>query len=231
MSIWILADLILVAFTAFMCCRSMKKGFLKSSYAGAASFAAIVLVFTMHTPFEGYIENSAIGDTVREKIRVSVETSLYANDATGEESVEAATGKMNLPSFMFDWIDNAIKTQKQSLNEVKQNMADSITEMIFPYVMQILSVVLLYILIRLMIWLIFVVLRLIFEIPILGKADKLLGALLGGINAVLIIYGVSALLMLLTPLASADALEMGINSTYLYKYFYYNNIITTMLFG
>lgn len=231
MTIWVLCDIALVAFTAFMCYRSMKKGFLKSSYAGAASLAALVLVFGLHTPFESYIENSAIGDTVREKIRIGTENSLQANNAENAESTEDAINKINLPDFMADWVESTVKSQKQNIEEVKEDLAESITDMIFPYVMQILSIVLLYILIRLTIWLVFLALKLIFEIPILGKTDKLLGAALGGINTLLVIYALSALVMLLTPISSADMLEKGINSTYLYKYFYYNNIIITMLFG
>lgn len=236
MSIWLLADVGVLALITYMCCRAMKRGFLKSSYAGVASFAAIILVFGMHTSFQNYIENSVIGDTVREKIRISVETSVYANsdinnaDATAEDAKEAVSG-MKLPGFISELVTNAIDTQKQNLDSVKESLVESVTEMIFPYVMQLLSIVLLYILVRLAMWLIFVMLKLVFEIPILGTADKLLGVVVGGINALLIIYAASALLMLLTPVSGTAALESGINSTYLYKYFYYNNIITTIFFG
>ncbi len=235
MKLWILADIALLALVALLGNKSFKKGFLKSSYAGISSFAALILVFTLHIPFQGYVENSVIGDTVREKIRISVENSVYAggnvkaeNDAdTAKEAIDG----LKLPEFMTGWIKNAIDTQKQNVDLFKDNLIGSLTDMIFPFVMQILSVLLLYLVIRIGMWLIFSAFRLIFEIPILGMADKLLGAVVGGVNALLIIYIASALLMLLTPVNSMEALEKGINSTYLYKYFYYNNIITNLFFG
>ncbi len=236
MSLWILADAAVIALIAFMCCRTMKKGFLKASYAGVASFAAIVLVFSFHIPFQSYIENSVIGDTVRDKIRISVESSIYSNaDITNAdanaESAKETVNTMKLPGFLTEWINEAIDTQKQSFDNMRDSLTESVTGMIFPYVMQLLSIVLLYVLLRLAMWLIFAALKLVFEIPILGTADKLLGAVVGGINALLIIYAVSALLMLLTPVDKTTLLEQGINSTYLYKYFYYNNIITTIFLG
>lgn len=236
MSVWILADVLLLALIAFLGYRSMKTGFLKSSYAGIASFAALILVFGFHTPFQGYVENSVIGDTVRDKIRLSVENSLLTNtdistSDTGAEAAKEAVSGLKLPGFMSEWVTNAIETQKQSFDNVRDNLIDSITQMIYPYVMQLLSIILLYIVIRISMWIVFVVLKIIFEIPILGTADKLLGAAIGGVNALLIIYVVSALLMLLTPVSSMGALEQGINSTFIYKYFYYNNLITTIFMG
>lgn len=231
MTIWVLADIAVLAFVAFMCTHSMKRGFLKSSYSGVASLLTIALVFCLHTSFEGYIENSVIGDTVRDKIRISVQASLYAGNAENAESTAEAAEKIKLPGFLEDLVADAVNAQKQNVGEIKENVTESITEIIFPFVMKILSVALLYILIRLTLKLIFIALKLIFEIPILGMADKLLGAALGGINALLIIYFFSALLMLLTPVDLTNTLESGINSGFLYKYFYYNNIIITMLLG
>lgn len=231
MSVWLLADVLVLAVIAFFCSKSMKKGFLKSSYSGVASFAALVLVFSFHAPFEGYIEHSFIGDTVREKIRLSVESSISVDTGGAEASASEAketVREMKLPNVISDWIENAIESQKQTLGAVKEDITEGVTGMIFPYVMQIISVILLYVLIRLLMWIVFMMLKMIFEIPILGNADKLLGAAVGGINALLIIYILSAALMLFTPLAYTQALENGINSTYLYKYFYYNNLITTI---
>lgn len=235
MMMWIFADILLIALVAFMGSRAMKKGFLKSSYAGVSSLVTIVLVFALHTPFQGYVENSFIGDTVKEEVRLAVENSLNENgisqrNAT-DDAAEKAVDGLKLPEFMEGLVKNTIESQKQNYNSIKEDLTEGLTNAIFPVVMQILSVLLLYLLIRIGIWLIFTALKLIFEIPVLGTADKILGAAIGGVNALLIIYAVSALLMLFTPTASAEAVEAGINSTYLYKYFYYNNIIVTLLFG
>ena len=211
---------------------SMKRGFLKSSYGGLANFAALLLVFSFHTPFGHYLENSFVGDTVREKIRISVETSLYANPDIDTSSPDSQTAEqviesLDMPDFMTDWLFGSLGDE--DYGSLRENLIDGVTDLIYPIVMQILSVLLLYLIIRVSLWAIFLVLKLIVEFPVFGAIDKLLGIVVGAVNALLIIYVASALIMLLIPVNS-PGIEAGINSTFIFKYFYYNNLLTNLFF-
>ena len=234
MSVWILADILIISVIAFLGYMSMKRGFLKSSYGGIASFAALLLVFSFHTPFQNYLENSFIGDTVKEKIKLSVETSLYANpdiDTTSPDkgTAEQVIESLNMPDFMTDWLYDSLNNQQDNYNGLKENLIDGVTGLIYPIVMQILSVFLLYLIIRIILWGIFLALRLIVEFPVFGAIDKILGIVVGAVNALLIIYVASALIMLLIPVNS-PGIESDINSTFIFKYFYYNNLLTNLFF-
>lgn len=231
---WIAADFILLLLIGLIGYLSMKKGFLKSSYNGISGFAALILVFSFHTPFQAYLENSYIGDTVKEKIRISVSNAVLENSTKDtDESDDETTNIINslmLPDFISSIISDTVKNQKDTYTTFKTNLTDGITELIFPVVMQILSAIFLYIIIKAGLWILFCILKLIIGIPLFGKADRFLGATAGGINAILIIYIVAALIMLLIPADSAQEIESGINSTFLFKYFYYNNLITNLFF-
>lgn len=235
MSIWLFADLILLALVAVLGYLSMKKGFLKSSFGGVSRFIALILVFSLHASFAAYLSHSVIGDTVRSKILTNIEASLLANpDINSAESendaAEKAVDGMKLSGFLSEWIKNAVKAQKDNYENFRQNLAESITDIIFPFAMQIISVLLLYALIRLCLWGSFFALKMVTEIPMFGMADRLLGALTGGFNALLIIYIIASLIMLFTPPDSVNSVEMGINSTYIFKYFYNNNMINLLFF-
>lgn len=235
MSIWLAADLGLLLLTGILGYFSMKRGFLKSFYNGISSFAALILVFSFHAPFQAYLEQSAVGDTVKDKIRINVETSLYANpkinsnnpdDSAAQEVIES----LKLPDFITSWLTDTLKNKQESYNDFKYSLTESVTDIIFPLAMQILSIVFLYLIIRICLWIFFCVLKLIIEIPVFGTIDRLLGAVIGGVNALLIIYIISALIMLLTPVKSVPDVESGINSTFIFKYFYYNNLLTNLFF-
>ncbi len=231
---WLIADLGLILLIAVFGRLSMKKGFLKSSYSGVSGFVALVLVFNLHAPFQVYLEHSYVGDTVREKIRMNVAKSISESEEkdsadSDDETQEIIEGLM-LPKFMTSWISDTIQTQKESYSSLKADLTDGITDMVFPMVMQILSALFLYLIIRIGLWIFFCILKLFAELPLLGALDRALGAAIGGINAVLIIYIAAALLMLLTPAEQAPSLEAGINSTFIFKYFYYNNLLTNIFF-
>ncbi len=232
MSIWLLADLVVVLVIGGLAFYSMKRGLLKSSFKGVSSFVALLIVFSFHTPFQGYIENSFVGDTIRDKVERSVETSMAANPelTNDEENVDKLIDEMNLPAFFSTWFKDIAKKQTGNIENIKKDLCQSITELIFPVVMQIISVILLYVLVRLSLWIILSLLRLVVEIPVFGAVDKSLGFLVGAVNGLLILYIVSALLMLFTPTEHMRALENGIEFTYIYKYFYQNNILTGLFF-
>ena len=235
MSIWIVADLLLLLLIGGLGYLSMKRGFIKSSYNGLSSFVALVLVFSFHAPFQGYLEHSSVGDTVKEKIRMNVEQSLYSNsDIEATETDDGAAQRviedLKLPDFITVWLTDMVKNQKESYSNFKSNLTESVTDIIFPLVMQILSVIFLYLIIRICLWIFFCILKLIVEIPLFGTIDRLLGAVIGGVNALLIIYIVSALVILLTPVEAVPSVEAGINSTFIFKFFYYNNLLTNLFF-
>lgn len=235
MSIWLIADLAVLGLIGALGYFSMKRGFLKSSYNSISTFAALILVFSFHTPFQGFLEQSAVGDTVREKIRTSIETSLYANPDIDTNNADSQTAievveSLRLPQFLTDWLTDMVKNQSEGYHQLKSNLVDSITDLAFPAVMQVLSVILLYLIIKILIWIFFWILKFVTEIPLISSVDRLLGAMIGGVNALLIIYIVSGLLMLLVPVGSTAGMERGINSTMIYKYFYYNNLLINLFF-
>ncbi len=226
MSLWLLADAIVILIVFIFGYTSMKRGFLKSSYNGVARFAAIILVLCFHTSFEGYLQHSFVGDTLRDKIYSGVEKTVEENAAAdAEEIIE----EMNLPGFIKGMM--ATKVQDGEYENIKENITQSISDMLFPFAMQIISVIILYILIRVGLWLAFCALKLVFEMPILGGMNKLLGAVIGGINSLLCIYIISAIIMIFAPSEFLKTFEAGVDTTFIYQFFYYNNIITNLFLG
>ena len=228
MNLWIIADIAILAVIAVWGYISMKKGFINSSFRGLSSFISLILVLSFHIPFQGYLEQSVIGDTVREKIELKVEKAIQG-ETTEEKADNTAADvveKMELPEFMSGWLTQAFENDKRS--ELKESITESLADFIFPLVMQIISVIVLYFLIKFLLYIVLLILKNIVKIPILRTVDKALGMLMGGINAILTVYAAAAIIMLLIPSESGAVAD--INNTFLFKYFYYNNLIINLFF-
>jgi len=135
MFIWLLADIAILVLVGIMGHKSMKKGFLKSSYKGVSSFVAIILVFSFHVPFQGYLEHSFVGDNVRAKIYTNVQKSVEKEARKGEYEAESAIEGMDMPEFLKNWVGTAIKTQQDGYEDFKENLTELITNALFPIIM------------------------------------------------------------------------------------------------
>lgn len=225
MTVWVLADIAIIITIIVSVYMSMKKGLVKASYNGLARIIAIILVFSFHASFQGYIEESFIGDTVRQNVRGYVQKAVNDNPQINEKEEKAESVKKAIEEMMLpDFIKKMIISESDGIENLKSGLADGIAGAVFPLIMKIIAIFLLYILVRVGLWILFSILKLIIEIPVLGAFDKGLGVLVGGINALLVIYIISAVLILFVP---SDNQEW-INSTILFKYFYNNNFLANL---
>lgn len=226
---WFFADLLLVLLISFLGYRSMKKGFLKSSYRGVSSLISLVLVMAIGAPFQGMLEQSSLGDFFYAEISEKVQSSANLENTNDTTAVDVIEG-LQLPHFITDYLKTSVEKQEESFNHFKDNLLNGITNMLFSLAMQIISVILLFILIKIALTIIFFIMKQFVKNPIFSVIDKGLGAVIGGINALLIIFIVCALMIVFVPADSVQNIEAGVNTTLLFKYFYYNNLIINLLF-
>ena len=232
MHYWFLDVILLVVITVIVWI-SMKKGFLKASYHALATIITILLVFAFQMPFQEYLEQSSLGDLVQEKVSLSVRTSMEENpevkNAQSDESgLEAAANALPLPDFLHNFLNQMIRQQSENFETLKISVADSLTDMVSSVILQLVSIVLLFLLVRLGLYLLFLLLQSMAKLPVLRFFNKALGIVMGAVNALLAVYLVCTLVMLLTPVKSAEHLNEVINQTYLVKYFYQNNLLMTI---
>ena len=232
MHYWFL-DVILLTVITVIVWISMKKGFLKASYHALATIITILLVFAFQMPFQEYLEQSSLGDLVQEKVSLSVRTSMEENpevkNAQSDESgLEAAANALPLPDFLHKFLNQMIRQQSENFETLKISVADSLTDMVSSVILQLVSIVLLFLLVRLGLYLLFLLLQSMAKLPVLRFFNKALEIVMGAVNALLAVYLVCALVMLLTPVKSAEHLNEVINQTYLVKYFYQNNLLMTI---
>lgn len=225
MSLSIIFDLIVVAVFVVCVIGGMRKGLVKSVYRIFSFALAIILSIALLQPFSKLLDSTPIAETVRSGITNSIEN-------TGGEmaaSIDDTLSNLHLPSFLQDDIstDYLINSPEDDAAEfsVSEWVADALTGKIIG----VLAAVILFIGIKLLLSLIFHMLDALFNLPVLHGVNKMLGAVLGLINGAIIIYGLCAVLTLVSANEAMTPIMTAIEKSLVTRCFYEYNVLLNLL--
>lgn len=195
----LLIDVIVIAAFAGCLIRGIKKGFIKSIIGIVIVIAAII----------GSVQFSpALGNTLNNKfIHKSVVSA--AKDSIPNVDVDALINEMppafkkSLDRFRTDPEDvkelfensDIEETDDQKRTRIAEKMASPLSKAIS----RALAFLIIFVVLYLVLFIISIIVCAVVKLPLLRTADKLLGALLGGVSGILLAWGVSLAICALLP--------------------------------
>ena len=221
---WVL-DIGLVAVLVLSAVVCAYKGFFNAVYKLCAFFLTIMIVSFVANPAAELVMESPAGvrihDAVYQKLEYAVPkasenrlTEQEKEDGGDAPAIETNPMRMiGIPDYI------AGDVIPKSINSIAQNTAYS--------VVKVLTCVVLFIAVRFLIFLIFALLGLVCKLPVLKQMNMFLGGVVGLLNGLIMVYVLCGAVMLCVGIKT-DIAQM-INNTYLFKYFYNNNIIMNMI--
>ncbi|MBR5809674.1 MAG: CvpA family protein [Clostridia bacterium] len=224
-------DIILVAVMVFFVMMSAKKGFISAS----KNIITLILTVTLLASMQGVVlealQNSPLGDNVKKMVSQNV-TKTYQAENLPEETDTTDTEKsimicqaMSLPAFLT----NSIEATIYEMSEIKNNVMEVITDSLTLLIMRIIALILLFILVRIFVFLAVKILESLFGLPGLKTINKTLGAVIGIVNALLVIYIICGAVSVFTPTDKLAVISETINQTVLLGYFYNHNLLLGLL--
>ena len=223
-------DIALVAVIGICVGVSAKRGFIKSSRTVLAIILTALLLITMQAPVINYLQGSVVGEKVHELVTKNI-TKTYEKNQLSEETDTTDTEQsllicetMSLPKFMA----HGIQTQIKQMSEIKNNVLDLLSDTISNFIIKILATVLLFLVVRFFVFLFLKILDSLFSLPGLRTINKTMGAVIGIFNALLAVYIICGLVSLLTPIENLKLVQDAVDSTYLLKHFYDNNLLLSL---
>lgn len=198
------AALIVIAFAA-----GMKKGLVKSVWKAVSWVACAVLVLVLINPAVKLVSETPLYEKAYEAVNGEVSERL---NTAGEN------GKIGIPEFVLKNAD---------IESAAKKSAEEISGNITGLILKIAVFVVLFVFIKIILAIVFHMLDTASKLPVINGTNKLLGGLLGLISILLAIYAVCAAIALF---AVNEAVSDTVNSTYLVKYFYNNNILLQLIF-
>lgn len=193
-------DIILVVIFAAFVLTAAKKGFVKTLLELVASILALVLAYQL-SPL---VAQGAYDGIVKESMITSIEEQLDENFNTASAAKKAEVTLEALPDFVVSLASSAgveineIKAKISSEKFSSENLATELVEKVAePIVIGALTIVAFMILALLLLFVLKFLAHIIsklFNIPLIGTANKILGALLGACKGIIVIVFVCTVL-------------------------------------
>lgn len=208
-------DLIIVAIIALNIYICYKKGLVNLAVGLIAVVASVILAVILYKP----ISNVIIEKT---EIDEKIENALIENF-----SAEVPDGAEVRYVGLFDYIEKYIgdtvnKTQNEIVAQTSKTMAVK--------VINIVVLLAIFLIARAMLVLLTFISDMITSLPILKQFNGVGGILYGVVKALLIVYIILAIVFLIVLATGNATISKAIDSSFITKFFYNNNLLLNMLF-
>lgn len=181
-----------------------RRGLVKTVWNAVSWIAAVAAVFLLIQPAVEVVQKTPIADNLNAKIYTIMQEKP-------EESIQRESA---MPKFMTKNTD--------IIDSISEKTAEDITAL----VLKIAVGLSLFIIMKIVLLILFAVINAISKLPFVNSTNKLLGGLLGVVNIMFVIYALCAAITLMTD--NEEILGI-INSSYVIKYFYDNNILMQLM--
>ena len=209
----VIADIIAAAIIIAAFAAGVRKGLVKSVWRAAAWLITAVLTFMLVQPAADFLSGTQAAVKINDTVYNEVLQKLPAYEEGDKETA--------IPEFLLGGLDiESIKSN--AVPAAAEELARSITQVII----KIIAGIALFIILRILLAVLFKILDAASKLPVINSANKLLGGLLGIINILFVIYIACALISLF---AANESVMSVINSSYIVKYFYNNNILMQLV--
>lgn len=193
-------DIILVVIFAAFVLTAAKKGFVKTLLELVASILALVLAYQL-SPL---VAQGAYEGVVKESLVTSIEEQLNENFNTSTAAKKAEVTLDALPDFVVSLASSAgvnvddvkakIKSEKFSSENIATELVEKVAEPIVVGALTIVFFMILAILLLFALKFLAHIISKLFDVPLIGTANKLLGALLGACKGVIVIVFICTVL-------------------------------------
>lgn len=215
----IVLDVVLVVIFAAFVLTAAKKGFVKTLLELVAVAAALVLAYQ----FSPVVAQGAYDGFVKESMITSIEEQIDENFNTSTAAKKAEVTLEALPDFMVSLASSAgveindIKAKIASEKFSSQNIATELVEKVAePIVIGAMTIVIFMILAIILIFALKFVAHLVsklFDVPLIGTANKILGGALGACKGVIVLLFLCTILDFLFAKGDGE-LSVAVNDSF-----------------
>lgn len=213
-------DIILICILVIAILIGVKRGFVRSAARFIGTIFAAVISSVLGGMAATGIYNALFRGALVERVNESV---------SGLTNAESAMGVLSsLPDFIVRALEEAGITEASLNAQIasgRGQIADTIVDVISPVFIgfiKVLAVIVIFMILMVVVRLLANFLDRLFDLPILGAVNSLLGGVFGVLSGVLIIWIVLGIMIVFIPMLSSDmqtVVESSINDSALASFF------------
>ena len=224
-------DVILIAGMLYCVISTAKKGFIGASKNIVSIILTVILLSTMHPIILNQLQSTSLGNDIKKVVTENVAKTFEKEQIPEDTDTSDTQSSVEICKALGvpDFISKNIEKKLVEMSEIRNNVMEVITDSLSLLIMKILALIILFVLIKLFVFLALKILETLFTLPVLKTVNRGLGAVIGIINALLIVYIICGVLNLFVPMDKMPAIQETVNSTYVLRYFYNNNILLALI--
>ena len=226
MNISSIIDLALVLLTVILVIRYTIKGAVRSIFSFVKTFLAIFLAYSFRNPVAKLIDDMFMGNWARTWVYNSLHASAKGNEIDGidfvalyEKTPKFFTNILSKFDIDLTDFDEAISSLPQASDAQIEALADNIGSSVSLLLSMIIGMVVIFILSLLVLTFIVNIFDKVSKLPVLNFANRLLGAVIGLLISLMVIWAANGIItMLITfvgPMAPETFNEDIINNSYI----------------
>ncbi len=220
-------DIVVLIVLVFCIFRGIKRGAVRTIFSLFSFIIALVLTFMLASPFAQYMEKLSFGESMHASISKAVEDKIDGflfkeEDVETTNTTESILDTLSVPTYMkkslFLKSDFFVRNSDVPASKA---VADTLAS---AYMKLIYSVVL-FVLLLIGLRLLRILAELVFKLPLLKDVNRIVGAVAGLINGIVIAYLLLSAVSALSSLPGAEWLQSAMESSYIFKNIYENNAL------
>lgn len=219
----IIIDLVILGILVLCIALGYRRG-LTGSLLKIISFAlALIIAFVLFKPISNIIiDNTNWDETLEQNIR-----DIITEDEAGTDSEETEKENQTMSNVMVEYIN---ETVEEAGSEAKEAIADSAVESVAVIIINVGVWVALFILAKIILFFINALTKLVTKLPVIKQFDKLGGIIYGVLEALVVIYGLLAILSLISPAISDSEIINAVHNSFIGSFMYNNNLLLKLIF-
>lgn len=223
----IAVDIIILAIMGICIFIGYQKGLLGVAVNILGFFIALIIALVLYTPISNFIiNNTEIKPTLQNAISDTVASYIIKED----ESKQTEKIEDNSSKVMSDYINEFVEEQRQNMENTEREIINNVSGTVAINIIRVAVGILVFIIAKIALLFVKVLADIITKIPVIGDIDKVGGVVYGALQGLIIIFIVLAIISLFAPAAADSAIIEAINTSYVGKILYNNNIILKIIF-
>lgn len=219
-------DIILVSLMVLCVVSATKKGFIKTVMGTVSLLLALILTFAFYEPVKDKILESEMTNGLKATIIEKLEN--IEVDSEGNFDIESLMENKPtefielLENFGIDYNELSLQYEgwlSDSSTNIREKLIQTIINPIIDFLASGVTLFALFLVCFFAIKLATFLLDKVFTLPILKQANKALGFVAGAINGLVVVYVVSAIVILLIPFLKTKGIDIDPETSFVFKHF------------
>lgn len=220
----IIIDLVILGILILCIALGYHKGLTGSLLKIVSFVLALVIAFVLFKPVSNFIINNTNWD---ENLEQGIRNVIVENEETTNSEEVMDDENQDMPTVMIEYIN---KTVEEAGNDAKEAVADVAAKNVATIIINAGVWIGLFIIARIILFFVKGLASLITKLPVIKQFDKLGGIIYGMLEAVIIIYGILAILSFVSPLVANSGIIDAVQNSFVGSAMYNNNLLLKLIF-